>query len=45
MDQNIKFEIFYGVSSNKWKFWDTTHISDCLGWTPEENAESFRNDL
>jgi len=42
MEQNIKFEIFYGVSSNKWKFWDTAHISDCLGWTPEENAESFR---
>lgn len=41
-DQNTNFEIFYGVSSNKWKFWDTTHISDCLGWTPEENAESFR---
>jgi len=42
MDQNIKFEIFYGVSSNKWKFWDTAHISDHLGWAPEENAESFR---
>ncbi len=42
LNQNIKFEIFYGVSSNKWRFWDITHISDCLGWTTEENAESFR---
>lgn len=39
---DLKYSIFYGVSDNTWKFWDTEHIKDCLGWEPEENAEKFR---
>ena len=42
-NETVKFGIFYGVSSNTWKFWDTGHIKDCLGWQPEENAEKFRS--
>ena len=41
-NETIKFCVFYGVSNNTWKFWDTSHIKDCLGWEPEENAEKFR---
>ena len=41
-NQEITFDIFYGVSFNKWKFWDTSHATDKLGWTPEEDAEMFR---
>jgi nucleoside-diphosphate-sugar epimerase len=41
-DEDISFEIFYGVSRNTWRFWDINHIKDCLGWAPEENAEHFR---
>ncbi len=41
-DSRLKYEIFYGVSNNTWKFWDTGHIKQCLGWEPEENAEQFR---
>lgn len=39
---DIKFEIFYGVSNNTWKFWDTSRMQHCLGWEPEENAELLR---
>jgi len=36
--EDIGFEIFYGVSANTWRFWDTAPVRDCLGWEPEENA-------
>lgn len=39
--EDIGFEIFYGVSANTWRFWDTAHIRDCLGWEPEENAALY----
>lgn len=39
---DIKFDILYGVSGNKWRFWDINHIKDCLGWMPEENSEIYR---
>lgn len=41
-NETVKFGIFYGVSNNTWKFWDTGYIKDCLGWKPEEDAERFR---
>jgi nucleoside-diphosphate-sugar epimerase len=41
-NKTSKFGVFYGVSNNTWKFWDTSHVKDCLGWEPEENAEKFR---
>ena len=41
-NETIGYAIFYGVSNNTWKYWDTSHIKDCLGWEPEENAEKFR---
>jgi len=41
-NRTLRYGIFYGVSNNTWKFWDTGYIKDCLGWEPEENAEKFR---
>ncbi len=41
-NDSVKFSIFYGVSNNTWKFWDTSYIKDCLGWEPEKNTEIFR---
>lgn len=41
-NKTVKFGIFYGISNNTWKFWDTGYIKDCLGWEPEENAETYR---
>jgi uronate dehydrogenase len=39
---NVKFDIFYGVSNNKWRFWDLTHTRQVIGFEPIDNAESFR---
>jgi nucleoside-diphosphate-sugar epimerase len=40
--EGVPFDIFYGVSANTWRFWDITHAQDILGWTPQEDAERFR---
>ncbi|MBN2240727.1 MAG: NAD(P)-dependent oxidoreductase [Dehalococcoidales bacterium] len=42
LDDTIGFEVFYGVSNNKWRFWDVSHVRDCLGWMPEEDTELMR---
>ena len=36
---SLHFEIFYGVSGNKWRFWDTSHAMRFLGYSPRDNAE------
>ncbi|MEX2376733.1 MAG: hypothetical protein WD848_01730 [Dehalococcoidia bacterium] len=37
---DLKFDIFYGVSANKWRFWDISHAADVLGYKPADNAET-----
>ncbi len=39
----IGFDIFYGVSDNKWKIWDISNMYEKLSFFPESNAEIFRN--
>ena len=41
--QCLHYDIFYGVSNNRWRFWDTTHSKDVIGYEPQDNAEEFRN--
>ena len=41
----LKFGIYYGVSGNKWRFWDIKNAYIDLGYKPTCNAESFRNKL
>ena len=38
----IRFGIYYGVSNNKWKFWDTSNSYKDLNYQPEDDAELFR---
>lgn len=38
----IRFEIFYGVSGNTWRFWDIEHARHVLGYVPQDNAETYR---
>ncbi|MSQ09093.1 MAG: NAD(P)-dependent oxidoreductase [Dehalococcoidia bacterium] len=38
----LGFEIFYGVSDNKWRFWDIKHAAQSIGFKPVDNAESYR---
>lgn len=39
---SLSFDIFYGVSGNKWRFWDIEHPRDVIGFEPEDNAEEYR---
>jgi len=40
--ENLNFEIFYGVSNNKWRFWDLEHARKTIGYDPKKNAENER---
>ena len=42
LEAPLKFEIFYGVSNNTWRFWDISHAKKVLGYTPIDNAEEWR---
>ena len=39
---DLGFDIFYGVSRNKWRFWDIQHPYDVLGYDPIDDAEVSR---
>jgi len=38
----LRFEIFYGVSGNTWRFWDIERARHVLGYVPQDNAETYR---
>ena len=38
----LKFDVFYGVSNNTWRFWDISHAKEVIGYEPKDNAEDFR---
>ena len=40
--ENLNFQIFYGVSNNKWRFWDLDHARKTIGYDPKKNAENER---
>jgi nucleoside-diphosphate-sugar epimerase len=39
---DIRFDIFYGVSNNKWRFWDISNAQKLIGYSPQDNAEQWR---
>ena len=39
---NITFNIFFGVSNNKWRIWDIVNQKKVLNFTPKSNAENHR---
>ncbi len=39
---NLKFGVFYGVSDNRWRFWDISNSREAIGYTPRDNAERWR---
>jgi nucleoside-diphosphate-sugar epimerase len=39
---DLRFEIFYGVSDNTWRFWDIDHARERVGYAPEDDTESWR---
>ena len=38
----LAFGIYYGVSANRWRFWDIANAAEELGYTPQDDAERFR---
>ncbi len=39
---DLRFAIFYGVSNNKWRFWDISNARELVGYTPRDDAEAWR---
>lgn len=40
---HVKYEIFYGVSNNKWRIWDLTESNKKISFQPKDDAEIYRN--
>ena len=40
--EDLRFGIFYGVSDNKWRFWDIENSRQAIGYHPNGNAEAWR---
>ena len=41
IEGDVKYDIFYGVSNNKRRFWDISHARKILGYDPIDDAEVF----
>ena len=39
---DLRFGIYYGVSDNKWRFWDISNSRSEIGYRPQDNAETWR---
>lgn len=39
----LAFGVYYGVSANKWRFWDVANAAVELGYAPQDDAERFRS--
>jgi nucleoside-diphosphate-sugar epimerase len=38
----LRFDIFYAVSNNKWSYRDVSHARQVVGYEPQDTAEAFR---
>ena len=39
---SLKFDIFFGVSNNKWSYRDMSHAKEVLGFVPQDSADDHR---
>jgi nucleoside-diphosphate-sugar epimerase len=37
--EDLRFDIFYGVSNNKWRWVDIDHAREVIGYIPQDSAE------
>jgi nucleoside-diphosphate-sugar epimerase len=42
---SLRHGIYYGVSANRWRFWDIANVADELGFQPQDDAERFRSGI
>lgn len=40
--ENLKYDIFFALSNNKWGYRDLKHAKEVLGYEPQDSADSFR---
>ncbi len=38
----LRYDIFYALSRNKWSYRDISHARDVIGFEPEDEAEAYR---
>jgi nucleoside-diphosphate-sugar epimerase len=39
---SVRFAVLYGVSANKWRFWDIEEARHTIGYEPRDDAERWR---
>ena len=39
----VKYEVFYGVSNNKWRIWDLAESASKISYEPTESTEVHRD--
>lgn len=39
---SISYDVFYGVSNNKWRYWDVSHGKEVIQYEPKDNADEHR---
>jgi len=42
--EDVRFDIFFGISDNRWRFRDFSHSTEVLGHVPRDAAEDFLGD-
>ena len=42
--EDVRFDIFFGISNNRWRFRDFSHSTEVLGHVPRDAAEDFLGD-
>lgn len=42
--ENLKFDIFYAVSNNRWSYRDLEHARQVIGFEPQDAAEEYREE-
>jgi nucleoside-diphosphate-sugar epimerase len=41
----LRFGVYYGVSANRWRFWDLERAREEIGFEPLDNAERWRDEV
>lgn len=45
IEADVKFGIFYGISGNTRAYWDISNAREILGYTPEDDAETYADEV
>ena len=40
--EQIRFDLFFAVSDNRWSYRDTDHAKEVVGFDPQDSADSYR---